>query len=280
MRQVFCAENLAKAGAEVALFGFEKYTQSVGLCTRCDTLSDVIELADVLILPLPATSDGITVNTPLTDKCVPLCRVFEQCAETTLVLYGGGCLKIEQLAAERGITVCNYYDREDYKVANAVPTAEGALALAIDELPITLYGAKCLVIGYGRIGKVLCGLLDAFGAKVCASARKSEDILWAQISGVEAIRTEEIAEVLGQCDLIFNTVPKTILKDELLDMIQKDALVVDLASKPGGIDFKPARERGLNVVWALSLPGKTAPLSAGKILSDTVLKILNEKGVV
>lgn len=85
---------------------------------------------------------------------------------------------------------------------------------------------------------------------------------------------------LEKSDLIVNTVPKTILKDDLLGKIRKDALVLDLASKPGGIDFKSAKERGLNVVWALSLPGKVAPLSAGKILSDTVTKILSEKGVI
>lgn len=280
MRQIFCAKNLAELGFEVALFGFEKYTQDIGLCTRCDTIEDAAELASVLILPLPVTSDGLTVNAPLSDKCIPLCRVFEQVSENGLVLYGGSCCKAEQLAAEHGVDICNYYEREDYKVANAVPTAEGALALAIDELPVTLYGAEALVIGYGRIGKVLCRLLDAFGATVHASARKSEDLIWAQINGCHAINTGEIADVLGRCDLIFNTVPKTLLKDDLLSLIRKDTLVVDLASKPGGIDFKLAKERGLNVVWALSLPGKTAPVSAGKILSDTVFKIMNEKGVI
>ena len=127
---------------------------------------------------------------------------------------------------------------------------------------------------------MLCKLLAAFGAKVYASARRDEDLLWARLNGYTAVRTAEIDRVLDKCDVIFNTVPQTLLKDELLTPICKQTLIIDLASKPGGIDFGPAKERGLNVVWALSLPGKTAPVSAGKILADTVSGILNEKGVI
>ena len=190
------------------------------------------------------------------------------------------CEALERFARENGIEAINYYEREDYKVANAVPTAEGAVSIAVDEMPGTIYGADCLILGYGRIGKVLGRLLDAFGGKVCVAARKNEDLLWANINGLKSVNINSMESELEKSDLIVNTVPKTILKDDLLGKIRKDALVLDLASKPGGIDFKSAKERGLNVVWALSLPGKVAPLSAGKILSDTVTKILSEKGVI
>lgn len=280
MRQVFCAENLTEMGFEAALFGFDKYSSSVGLCTRCNSLEDAACMADILILPLPVTSDGINVNTPLSEKSISLEYVFEHALGCSLILYGGECEALERFAREKGIEAINYYEREDYKVANAVPTAEGAVSIAVDEMPGTIYGADCLILGYGRIGKVLGRLLHAFGGKVCVAARKNEDLLWANINGLKSVNINSMESELEKSDLIVNTVPKTILKDDLLGKIRKDALVLDLASKPGGIDFKSAKERGLNVVWALSLPGKVAPLSAGKILSDTVTKILSEKGVI
>ena len=281
MRQVFCASRLASEGGyEVVLYGFDKYKGDVGLCTRCANLYDALEISDVVILPLPASTDGINVNSPLSDKNISLEDIFSKVKADKLILYGNKNEKIELLAENTGIDVYDYYDREDYKVANAVPTAEGALSIAITELPVTISGSKCLVIGYGRIGKVLCRLLRALGADVVASARKSEDLMWAKINGCRPLRTDDISLVIGECDIIFNTVPKTILKDELLDLIRPDTLIVDLASKPGGIDFKPAREKGLNVIWALSLPSKTAPKTSGIILSDAIEEILKEKGLV
>ena len=277
MRQIFCASKLAENGFEIALYGFDKYMADVGLCTRCDNPEDAIETAEVVVLPMPSTLDGLFVNSPLTDKCIKVCEIIEKAKNCKLLLYGGNNPKIEGLAKEKGIPVYDYYKREDYKILNACPTAEGALAIAINEMPKTIFGSTCLVIGYGRIGKILCNNLKSLGASVYASARKSEDIAWAKISGYKAIETSSISKILPKCDLILNTVPKTILDENNLKGIRRDALIIDLASKPGGIDFKPAKEMGLNVVWALSLPGKTAPVTAGHILADTIFKIMQEE---
>lgn len=277
MRQIFCASKIAENGFETALYGFDKYMADVGLCTRCDNPEDAIETAEVVVLPVPCTLDGLFVNSPLTDKCIKVCEIIEKAKNCKLLLYGGNNSKIEQLAKERDIKTYDYYKREDYKILNACPTAEGALAIAINEMPKTIFGSTCLVIGYGRIGKILCNYLKSLGANVYASARKCEDIVWAKISGCNAIQTSEISCILPECDLILNTVPKTILDKENLKNIRKDALIIDLASKPGGIDFKPAKEMGLNVVWALSLPGKTAPVTSGHILADTIYTIMQEE---
>ena len=63
--------------------------------------------------------------------------------------------------------------------------------------------------------------------------------------------------------------------------MQSDALILDLASKPGGVDWDAAQALGRRVVWALSLPGKTAPFTAGEIIAKTILHMLetDEGGV-
>lgn len=275
-RQVHAAEKLAGEGIETALYGFDEYKGSIGLCTKCDTTADVLSMADALVLPIPATCDGITVNAPFSGDCILLDEVFGLVPENTLVLYGGGCLKLEKHAVLRDRDVINYAAREDFQTANAVPTAEAALEIALRELPVTLSGLTVLVVGYGRIGKVLCRLLCAFGADVYASARKSEDLVWAKTAGCKAIQTARIAEVLPQCALIFNTVPRPVLNTEVLAHARKDSLIIDLASKPGGVDFASAENAGIQTLWALGLPGKNAPVSAGRILADTVLTVLDE----
>ena len=70
-----------------------------------------------------------------------------------------------------------------------------------------------------------------------------------------------------------------ILPAEILKNIQKNALVIDLASKPGGVDFSAAKALGIKVIWALSLPGKVAPVTSGKIIKDTIMNIMTELGV-
>ncbi len=181
-RHIYSAKNLAQAGLETAVYGFDNDVRDIGLCTRCDLPEDALELADVLLLPMPVSADGKNIHMPLSKKTLSLSRVFEKLSPKTLVMYGGKCPALMELAEAKGIRTINYYDREDYKIAGAIPTAEGAVAIALDELAITLNDATCLVIGYGRIGKVLAGLLKSFGANVYASARKSADIEWSKVA--------------------------------------------------------------------------------------------------
>lgn len=146
----------------------------------------------------------------------------------------------------------------------------------MEELPITLHNSKILILGYGRIGKVLSKMLQGIGAKVSVAARKYSDLAWIETSGYLPIRMSEISNYLNNFDVIFNTVPHIILDVKELESIKKDALIIDLASKPGGINFEKAKEVGLKTIWALSLPGKVAPVSAAKYMKDTIYNIISE----
>lgn len=163
--------------------------------------------------------------------------------------------------------------------ANAVPTAEGAIEIAISETPVTIHGSKCLVLGYGKIGKILTKDLYGMGAITYAAARKYADLAMIEGHGYEPLQMSTLKGRINEFDIIFNTVPALILDDEVLSKVQKDALIIDLASKPGGVDFEAAKKYGLRVIWALSLPGKVAPITSGAIIKDTIMNIINELGV-
>ena len=163
--------------------------------------------------------------------------------------------------------------------ANAPPTSEGAIQIALEELPITLHNARVLVVGYGRLGKVLARQLRGLGARVSVAARSYEDLAWADVWSYGAERTGELAGWLCAYDLVVNTVPAQVLGEKELGDLKPGCLVIDLASKPGGVDFDAAARLGVKVIWALSLPGKVAPVTAGEAIKRTIYNILNDMGV-
>ena len=236
-------------------------------------------MADCVVLPLPVTGDGTMLNAPLSKAAHPLSQVLDALRPGQILCAGrvdGGTLAMAQ---ERGLILHDYFAREELAVANAVPTVEGAIQIAMEELPITLHGARALVIGYGRLGKLLAHRLSALGVKVSVAARKWADLAWAEAYGYGVEQTDRLEGWLCSYDLIVNTVPARVLGEERLAELERGCLVIDLASKPGGVDMEAARQLGVKVIWALSLPGKVAPVTAGKAILNSIYNILREQGV-
>ena len=163
-----------------------------------------------------------------------------------------------------------------YHTANAPPTAEGAIQIAMEELPITLHDARALVIGFGRLGRALAPRLRALGARVWVSARRYEQRAAAESMGLGSEGVTRLSDWLCSYDLVFNTVPAPVLGVEELAALKERALVIDLASRPGGVNMDAASALGVRVIWALSLPGKVAPVTSGRYIRDTVYHIMEE----
>ncbi len=269
--------RLAAAHLYIKKMGFDSATF---LLEKADGLSPdekciVFPASDVYVLPLPVTIDGIHINSPLSDLTLSFEEFFSLIDQRALIFGGLFPDEIKLMAKNKNISLLDYYNFEEFQIRNSIPTAEGALEIALREMPITLYGTKSLVLGYGRISKVLSPMLKAMGSEVFLSSRKKESMLWSEISGFNSINTSSISESLGDFDLIINTVPSLLLKGDLLKKLKPDCLIIDLASRPGGVDIKSASELGIRVIWALGLPGKCAPVSAGHIIGNTILSMLS-----
>ena len=137
--------------------------------------------------------------------------------------------------------------------------------------------SRALILGYGRIGKLLAHKLYGLQAHIYISARNHEDFAWIEAFGYSGLTYGEIDAHLDKFDAVYNTVPSLLLDETRLKKIRQDCVIIDLASNPGGVDFNSAKNLGRNVIWALSLPGKYAPDSAGKILAKTVRIIMEEE---
>lgn len=152
------------------------------------------------------------------------------------------------------------------------------MQIALEELPVTLHNARVLVIGYGRLGRVTAQRMAALGTRVTVAARSHEQLAWARVWGYATEHTASLTPWLCGYDLVVNTVPAGVLGREELSALKPGALVIDLASKPGGVDFDTAAELGVQTIWALSLPGKVAPESSGGYIKTTIYHIIDELG--
>ena len=180
-------------------------------------------------------------------------------------------------AEERGLRLEDYFLREELTVANAAATAEAAVQVAMERLDRTLLGMDCLVLGFGRIGKLLSLRLQGLGARAAAAARKPEDRAWIRAYGLPALDTGRLAGRLNGFPVVFNTVPALLLNRPLLEELPEGSLIVDLASVPGA-DQAAAEELGLSYLRARALPGRVKPAAGAEAIFDTVHTILKERG--
>lgn len=277
LRQLTLAGLLEADGYEVMIYGFDRDIKTGTLRSAPDLYSALN--ADMIILPVPVSFDNKTLNMPFADTAVTT-EEFIRGVNPLSLVFGGRISQPFSLALEsRGVMHRDYMKRDELAIRNAIPTAEGAVEIAISETPITLHGSKCLVMGYGKVGKVLAKALDGLGAITYVEARKYADLALIESHGCIPLTMNEAKTRIGEFDIIFNTVPAKVLTRDVLLKVDAKTLIIDLASKPGGVDLDTARELGIKVIWALSLPGKVAPVTAGIIIKDTITNIIGELGL-
>ncbi len=272
-RQIYMSRKLAQYGR---VYTYRIYDHSPDV-TALGSLGEAEEKADVLVLPIMS---GGGLEIPCQRGGVADCRELAPYLRKNAIVTGGrlGTELIEYFSA-LGFEVADYFKREELVIKNCIPTAEGALQLAMQELATTVFGSRTLIIGYGRVAKATAALFKAAGSDVTCTARKLSALAEAENSGFKAFHLNELFGHIGRYDLIINTAPSMILDEAMLNAVSKDTIIIDLASKPGGVDFEAAARLNKRAIQALSLPGKVAPITAGEIIAQTVKNIINERGV-
>lgn len=276
-RSVYLARELSEKNKVYAV-GFEPSCFSGCGVICCNDTAKLKDKADAIVLPIPCSEDGICVYTPLYSGKLMLSSLVS-CISDNGVVFGGNISDSVRYFFEGfGYSVTDYFKREELVVLNAEITAEGAIQTALCELDEVLLGMKVLIFGMGRISKLLIKQLSAFGADITVAARRYSSLAWAEAMGCRAVLLSELdsTDIISKAGLIINTVPALVIDGKRLAFVQKKCLILDLASKPGGVDTDTAGQLGLKTVWALGLPGKTAPVSSGKIIGRTICNILNE----
>ena len=184
----------------------------------------------------------------------------------------GSGMRAGYVFATHGDNVINYAKSAYFKARNALPTAEGAIQIMMENTDFTVSGCKCAVLGYGCCGKAIVDRLILLNADVTAVARNETDRAIAENRGAKSLGFDSLEGL--DASVIFNTVPSRILTQDILRTLSPKTLIIDIASLPGGVDFESAGALGLKTIHALGIPGKYAPKTAGEVLKDTVLSLL------
>lgn len=271
MRQNYLALELFNNNFNIFTFAQENGIHSF------EQLNDDIDI-DVYIFPMPISMDSVHLNCKISDNQYKLCDIIDKIPKNSLILGGSISPTVRDIFSNRNYDIIDYLEREELAILNAIPTAEGALEIAFREMNTTIHGSKSLVLGNGRIGKVLSKKLHSLGSCVTVCARNFSDFADISSNNMNYIGHNDI--IYSDFDVIFNTIPKLVLDNDELDKVLATTLIIDLASRPGGVNFTYADKIGINAIWALSLPGKVAPISSANYIHQTILNILTELEVI
>lgn len=269
-RQIYVAKALVEKGYSVGTY---RLAESVPVknCTELPTFDEMFDRCNVLIGPIPFIKNLMPAD--------QLTLALEQRLKKRHLLIGGVIPPaLAQFCAQNNIACHDFMRNEKVAILNAIATAEGTVMEAIGASAINLHGSNCLVLGYGRCGKILAEKLKGLCAKVTVAARSEEALAFAQASGMRPVHLSSVKDLLPDCDFIFNTIPALILDDGCLALLRAETVIIDIASEPWGVDYDAAAQRGLNARCSQGLPGKVAPKASADILVDGIMAILKERG--
>lgn len=281
-RQLAIAKALAKMSFSVRLCCVNSFTDNISGCDVFLDWKQAVLGSDVLILPLPVSRDGTTLS--CTDDKIYLEEVIRYASKYGCRYIVGGLIpKGMMMKDTENLQIRDYYDSEALQQKNALPTAEGALMLAMEHTDKIIKGMSVLINGYGRIGSLLADIMYKLGADVTVGSRRDESLCQATMAGYKVIRltNDSNASALAnqRFDVIFNTAPAQIFTKKVISSICGNPLYIEIASAPYGIDLVAARDAGMEVIIAPSIPSKYAPETAGMYILETVFDILKKGGL-
>lgn len=275
MRFVYLANSLAAEQYGVTAFAI---SEAKGLSNDVIISADSSEamFSEVMILPLPCSDKNGFLNAPLDEIKIPVEELVGRLEHGSVLVGGMIPENVKEMAKKRGALVFDYFTREEFAVRNASLTAEAAVALALEAVNESVKKMPVLVLGHGRIGRLLAAMLKALDADVTVAARRYSDLAWIRSEGNTPLEFCRLEDRIDEFKVILSTVPAPVLTEKLLEHVNKNAVLIDLASAPGSIDFEAAEHLSLRAEKALGLPGRFAPKTAGEIVKETVLNILKE----
>lgn len=274
LRIVKLIDILIEEDYKVYTYGLEKIEKKENVFF-CNSLNEAIEKSLIVLGPMPLTSDRKNVSTPFSDKKIDLNELL-QSLNGKRFIAGNIIESVRKDLEENGIQYTDLLEREELVVLNTIATAEGAIQIAMQETLKTIHGSNVLVMGFGRVGKILAKTLAGIGANVYCEARKNADIAWITAYGYNPVHIKNLNRIIGKFDIIMNTIPFVVLDSSRINLLKKDCLIIDLASYPGGVDVKAAKDRNIKSIWALSLPGKVAPVTSAEFIKETLDNIIIE----
>ncbi|MBD2870684.1 dipicolinate synthase subunit DpsA [Paenibacillus arenilitoris] len=276
-RQLEVIRKLTELDATVTVSGFDGLHSSLDGAVQAEFEEQLFEGVDALLLPAVGTDDQGFIHAVFSDRQLQLTNSHLAKLPKHCTVYTGMAKSyLRELCDQNSLKLVELFDRDDVAIYNSIPTAEGALMMAIQNTDITIHGSSSMVLGLGRTGFTLARTLQGLGSKVKVGVRRSEQFARAAEMGFEPFYISGLLQHVSNIDLLFNTIPTMIVTAQIIANLPSRAVIIDLASKPGGTDFRFAEKRGIKALLAPGLPGIVAPKTAGRIMADCLSQLILE----
>jgi dipicolinate synthase subunit A len=272
-RQIVVAEALTNLFKNVKVYGHPQITVPQAVEWSSD-ITEALTEAEVIVLPIGGMNEEGLIWSYKEKPRINFGEYVSSLAAGTLIVTGSITQHWLEIAESFNIKILQYADDEEIAILNSIPTAEGTLQFAMEELPITIHGSKVVVVGFGRVGISVARTFKALGAQVTVVARRKASLARATEMACATILMDNWAQIVSTTDLIINTVPARVIDDSIIMKLSSQTVIIDLASAPGGTDFEAARHRNIKAILAPGLPGLVAPKTAGAILASTIPKLI------
>jgi dipicolinate synthase subunit A len=277
-RQIEVIKKCHELDATITLIGYNQWKSQFPGLKKVNPDQHTFTTVDALILPIVGPNDDGRVESIFADQPIILKKEWLQALPQHAVVYTGMATSyLKEIVEQCHLRLVQLLDRDDVAIYNSIPTVEGALMMAIQNTDFTLHGSRCVVLGLGRVGMTLARVLHQLGAKVSVGARQKKDLARAYEMGLFPFHIDDLKNHVDDCDILFNTIPALVVSAGVIIRLPAHALIIDLASHPGGVDFRFAEKRGIKALLAPSLPGIVAPKTAGQILANVLTQQLFEE---
>lgn len=279
-RQLEIIRKLTELDASVTVCGFDGLHSSLDGAVQAEFDEQLFVGIDALLLPAVGTDDEGIIHAVFSDRQLKLTEAHIAKLPKHCKVYAGMAKPyLRQLCEQNGIALVELFDRDDVAIYNSIPTAEGAIMMAIQNTDFTIHGSTSMILGLGRTGFTLARTLQGLGSKVKVGVRRSEQFARASEMGFEPFYMGVLQQQVGNIDLLFNTIPTMIVTAQIIANLPSRAVIIDLASKPGGTDFRFAEKRGIKAMLAPGLPGIVAPKTAGRIIADCLTQLILDDSI-
>lgn len=277
-RMIEVIRYVSDLDASTYLFGFDHAAVDFPDLRKQDLAPDLLREMDAIVLPVAGMDDQGVIEAKFADANLTLGdEHFAAIKKTAPIFSGIARPSLQEKARKHGLQLVKLMAMDEVAILNSIPTAEGAIALAMEHTDITLHGSTCVVLGMGRCGATLARTLAGIGAKVRVCARKPADLARILEMGLTPYPLQQLDMAIAASDVIFNTIPALLLTSDILTRAPRSCVIIDIASAPGGTDFRYAEKRGVKAILAPSLPGMVAPKTAGRIIAQTIVRMLQEQ---
>ncbi|KUK10516.1 MAG: D-isomer specific 2-hydroxyacid dehydrogenase NAD-binding protein [Clostridia bacterium 41_269] len=272
-RELIFIPELVKLGAKVNVVGFDKKVL-LKEAIHYNSVEEAVEEVDAAVMPMPGTDEEGRIRAIYSTESLTFTKEAAEKLAGKHLFIGVAKSYIKKLCAFYNISLIEVAKLDEFAILNSIPTAEGAIQIAMQETPHTIHNSCCFILGYGRVGTTLTRMLHSIGAKTFVVSKDDAELARAFEQGSSVVKLEDLPQKINQAHIIFNTIPARVLDSAVLEAVNRDSLIIDLVSTPAGTNFELAEKLGIKAILAPGLPGKVAPKTAGEILAQILPKLI------